>query len=172
MLQTDIAGDEFDTILAENDFNQISIIKSLKTAADDTVDFTQNTANGAKYFTSISASGTFTEDAVITNGAATATAKVVFHDTVNNRLYYYQDKTTGFGEWVVDPTPANNVVSQSVPSPVTATYVDIEQPAFNPYTGEILYINNVNALGPGTVTEGITRADTQTEDIRIVIQLG
>jgi hypothetical protein len=172
MLQTDVAGDEFDTILAENDFNQVSIVKGFKTAADPTVDFTQNTANGAKYFSGISASGTFTEDAIITNSGETATGKVVFHDTVNNRLYYYQDTTTGFGEWTVDPTPANNSVVQSVPSPVTATYVAKVEPTFNPYTGEILYINNINALGPGTATEGITRADTQTEDIRIVIQLG
>jgi len=172
MLQTDVAGDEFDTILAENDFNQVSIVKGFKTAADPTVDFTQNTANGAKYFSGISASGTFSEDATITNSGETAKAKVVFHDTVNNRLYYYQDTTTGFGEWTVDPTPANNSVVQTIPSSVEATYVAKVEPTFNPYTGEILYINNVNSLGLGTVTEGITRADTQTEDIRIVIQLG
>ena len=97
---------------------------------------------------------------------------MVYHDTIANRLYYCQDVSTGFGTFVIDPTPANNQLSQSIPAVIAATYTDIVQPSFNPYTGEVLYINNINAQGPGTNTEGITRSDAQTEDIRIVIQLG
>ena len=46
----------------------------------------------------------------------------------------------------------------------TATITSVVNPDVDAYSGEILYIN--------TLDEAITREADQTEDIRIVIQLG
>jgi hypothetical protein len=48
----------------------------------------------------------------------------------------------------------------------------VNNPDIDKYSGEILYINNLGGEGLGTTTTNITRDPNQTEDIRIVIQLG
>jgi len=167
MLQSDFAGDEFDTILAQNDFNQVGILRNLKKYGTDS-DFTANTGNALKSLdVNAPTSGSqFAEDDIFKNGGETAAGKVVYHDTVEGKLYYYQDEETNFVAF--DNTTDNTVSTDDTSAVFTAE----NPPDFDTYSGEILYINNLNALGSGSSTTGITREDTQTEDIRIVIQLG
>jgi len=169
MLQADFAGDEFDTILAQNDFNQTGVLRDLKRVGSDS-DFIANTGNALKSLdvNAPSVGTLFTEDEIFKNGGETAAGKVVYHDTINGKLYYYQDEETNFVPF--DNTIDNTVTGVS--SSTSAVFTAENPPDFDTYSGDILYINNLNALGSGSSTIGITREDTQTEDVRIVIQLG
>lgn len=171
MLQVDFAGDEFDTILAQNDFSQVGLLRSLKKFTDS--DFTGNTGNAIKSLdlTTITSGSQFFEDETFYNNGQTAVGKVVYHDTINQKLYYYQDESTNFTAF--DET-IDDTISAFGPgnSGTAGIFTAVNQPDFDPYSGELLYINNLNALGSGSSTIGIIREDAQTEDIRIVIQLG
>lgn len=171
MLQTDFAGDEFDTILAQNDFNQIGLFRGLKKFNDS--DFTGNTGNALKSLdlTTITTGVQFFEDETFYNNGQTAVGKVVYHDTIAQKLYYYQDESTNFTAF--DETVDDTISAFGAGNSGTAgVFTAVNDPDFNTYSGDLLYINNLNALGSGSSTIGVIREDTQTEDIRIVIQLG
>ena len=157
MLQVDIQGDETGTILAENDFRQVALIRNPRKFNSDS-DFTGNTGIGMKRLNLSpgSATGTFPEDAVFRTSTNGATGKVFFHDTINERLYYYQDLDTGFEPFTNGLTITDDTVTASI---LSQTNPDIDA-----YSGDILYLNNVS--------EVIDRTSNQTEDIRIVIELG
>jgi hypothetical protein len=55
---------------------------------------------------------------------------------------------------------------------ITATIDAIINPDFDAYSGEILYINNINTDLTTNETVGITRVSSQTEDTKVIIQLG
>ena len=166
MLQDDFAGDEFDTILAENDFNQILLLRDLKTLGG--ASFAGNTGNALKSLdVTITAGSQFVEDELFSNGGETATGKVMFHDTTANKLYYWQDETTGF-------TPFDNTLDNTITAPqstTSATFSAENDPDFDAYSGDILYLNSVGGEGSGEITTGIDRQADQTEDVRIVLQL-
>lgn len=166
MLQDDFAGDEFDTILAENDFNQILLLRDLKTLAG--ARFSANTGSALKSLdVSITAGSQFVEDELFSNGGETATGKVMFHDTTANKLYYWQDETTGF-------TAFDNTLDNTITAPqsaTSATFSAENAPDFDAYSGDILYLNSVGGEGVGEITTGIDRQADQTEDVRIVLQL-
>ena len=173
MLQVDFAGTEFDTILAENDFNQISILRDIKNyvrLADS--DFTGNTGLGVKQLTGVTVTtGTKFDDNTDeifqqAGGGIAPKGKTVFHDDVAGIIYYYQDEDTGFQEFSSTGSLTNLAETKG------ADFTGKANPDFDAFTGDLLYINNVSADGAGAVTIGITREDTQTEDIRIVLQLG
>ena len=85
---------------------------------------------------------------------STAIAKILVLD--GSTLYYYQDEETGFGTFTVGETITSGAA--------TASITAINNPDIKKYSGEILYINNIST--------GVPRETTQTEDIRIVINLG
>lgn len=164
MLQTDFVGREEGTIVANNtEFYQVGIIKGLQPygAFADSA-FNGNTGQAAKVLTVTGVTGAWNEGDTFSNAEGTLTAKILYLDT--QTLYYYQDVETGFerpqaenGVFAVGMALANEVGG-------TATITSIVDPDIDAYSGEILYIN--------TLEDGITREANQTEDIRIVIQLG
>jgi hypothetical protein len=158
MLQVDIQNNELGTILAENDFRQVALIRNPKKYGSDS-DFTGNTGIGMKRLNLSpgSATGTFLEDKVFKSSTNAAVGKVFFHDEINERLYYYQDLDTGFEPF------SNNLQINNIEETVQATILSQTNPDIDAYSGDILYLNNV--------TE-ISRENNQTEDIRIVIELG
>ena len=159
MLQVDIQGDELNTIVSENDFAQVALIKNPKRYNSDS-DFTSNTGNCLKYFDTTPASGgEFVEGETITTSTNSSAAKVFYHDIVANRLYYYQDQETGF-----DLFSVNNIVNNVEGAARSFQVLVLGAPDINIYSGEILYLNNISS--------SITRETNQTEDIRIVIELG
>lgn len=165
MLQDDFAGDEFDTILAQNDFNQVCLFRNLKTLAG--ARFSSNTGNALRSLDiTVTAGTTFVEDELFSNGGETATGKVMFHDTTANKLYYWQDETTGF-----TPFTLADATITAPQSSTSATFSAINAPDFDAYSGEILYINSIGGEGSTTITTGIDRQSDQTEDVRIVLQL-
>ena len=162
MLQVDIQGDESGTILAENDFRQLALIRNPLKGRDPSVvlpdsDFTANTGIAAKSFnlTPLSVTGTFSEDALFETSIGSASGKVLFHDTTSNILYYYQDGETEFETFTNGLTITDGTVSASIQSQ--------NHPEVDAYSGDILYLNNISA---------VDRSEDQTEDIRIVIELG
>ena len=159
MIQSSFQATENNTILTKNDFHQVALIKNPSKYGVDS-DFTGNTGNALKNMNiSVTVGSIFDEDndEVISNAAGTTSAKVFHHDTTNNVLYYYQDEETGFNAFTT-----SDIITGSI-SNTSASISVINDPDLNAYSGDILYINNVDA---------IDRADNQTEDIRIVIQLG
>ena len=156
MLQVDIQGDEKDALLTENDFRQVALIRNPK-VYDSDGSFVANTGIAMKSFnlTPLSATGTFAEDTVFSTSIGSATGKVFFHDVPNDILYYYQDLETEFESFTNGLSITDGIVSASILSQ--------NNPDIDPYSGDILYLNNVPA---------VDRSEDQTEDIRIVIELG
>lgn len=157
MLQVDIQGDEAGTIFAENDFRQIALIRNPKKYNSDS-DFTANTGSAMKslVLNPTSVSGTFEKDTLIETSTGLAKACVFFHDRTIETIYYYQTSETGFEAFT-------NGLDISNEDNETATISSQGSPEVDAYSGDILYLNNVAV---------IERASNQTEDIRIVIELG
>jgi len=157
MIQLDFQGDETNTILSENDFGQVALIKDPKKYNSDS-DFTSNTGICLKYF-DIATNDEFDENELIQKQGGGAIAKVFYHDTINNKLYYFQDQSTGF-----DLFDGGDTVASVEGSARSFQIVNVVNPDVDIYSGEIFYLNNISSAIP--------REETQTEDIRIVIELG
>ena len=88
----------------------------------------------------------------------TSGAKAIIDDTNDSdTIWYHQNETTGFTSFqvaeeiqVVGNTNINGTISSKVDG------------GFNPYTGDLLYIDNRSA---------VTRSTDQTEDLKIVITI-
>lgn len=155
MLQTDFIGTEQDTIIANStDFYQAGLIKGLKVYEGDSA-FVGNTGQASKVFSLSSVTGTWIANDTFSNALGTSSGKVLYYDT--NTLYYYQNEETGFEDFTV----GENIISEEGGTARIAAKIN---PDVNAYSGEILYIN--------TLDDAITREDAQTEDVRMVIQLG
>ena len=81
-------------------------------------------------------------------------------------LFYHQNDSTGFANFIAgealtesDGTGGGNIEASSGYDSATAAFIKAE---VNPFTGDLLYIDNRAA---------ITRSAEQTEDIKIVIQV-
>jgi hypothetical protein len=158
MLQVDIQGDEAGTLVSENDFRQVVLLKNPKQHNSNTV-FSGNTGNCLRYFETSVATGDFLEDELVSTSSNSARLKVFYHDRPASRLYYYQDQETGF-----DSISNNAVIQNITGTNRSLTVLSQGDPDIDVYSGEILYLNNISS--------SITREETQTEDIRIVIELG
>ena len=155
MLQTDFVANENESIRIENDFNQVALFKNVNAYGTSTL-FSANTGSALKGLAVTVSNGSFESDDLFNNDAGTATAKVYYHDTVDGKLYYWQDEQTGFGTF-----SSTDGLSNLTRTGIAGTSA-LLNPDIDVYSGDIMYINNVNE---------ITRASNQTEDIRIVIQL-
>ena len=157
MLQTDFIGTEENTIVANGtDFRQVGVIKGLEKYTTDS-DFTGNTGQATKKLTlgSIQAPESWIDNDTFSNALQTVTAKVF--DLDGTTLYYYQDEETGFENFSLNESIINTAGG-------TASIVNLVNPDVDAYSGDILYIN--------TLASAVERSAEQTEDIRIVIQLG
>ena len=156
MFQAQFEEDEAGTILTNgNNFYQVALLKNLKKYGSDS-DFTGNSGNALKILklTAISDQTGFLGN--VTNQTETVKAKfVAFDSATGDRLYYYQDDSTGFGVF----EPATTILSNGE----TASIVSLINPDLNAYSGDVLYINNLN--------NPIDRAIGQIEDVRMVIRL-
>lgn len=160
IVQLDIQGDENNALVSENDFSQVVVIKNPKVYGSDS-DFTLGVGNALKSFditmTNGTEFGTVISDDTLSGNISGAQAKLFHHDVSNQKLYYYQDDETGYEVFQVGE--ALNGFGG-----VSASIDVINNPDVDAYSGEIMYINNLE--------NRIDRNATQSEDIRIVIQLG
>lgn len=153
-LKVDFDNTETGTILAENDFQTVAIMKNVNTPAGAA--FSGNTGNALNSFTlsSVQGGSTFNEDEFINTSSGVASGKV-FHWDGANTLYYYQNDSTGYGTFT-------SGLGITTPSGGAATINAINLPDIDRYSGEILYINNFVE---------VARDANQTEDIRLVLEL-
>jgi hypothetical protein len=160
MLQNTVQNNEGSVVpLADpsNDFKQVALFRNLELADSAKTLFTGQIGTAMHSFTVSGGAGIFVADEIFQTPTQ-AQGKTFWHDDLNNRLYYVQNDSTGYGEFEVSSTITSLTTS-------TAKVVDaIIQPDFNRYSGDLLYINNLK--------DAIIRTGTQTEDFRIVIDLG
>lgn len=172
MLNVKTEGDEGgDFVVAQgNQVRQVTLIKNPLKWQDVDSDFTSLTGSALRYFAvsdgesppslrnivegSLSGARAYVDN-VVTDGTGPRSRKIYFHQT----------ETTGFKSFLEGETVFE--INGSGTATIEAANYDSDSFAYlrgqvNPYTGELLYIDNRAA---------IDRSTQQTEDIKIVIQL-
>lgn len=153
MFSVRIDGDAEDFLL-EQDFRQVGILKGIKDSFGGS-EFTDLTGRTLFAMSLDSETVPFTPDEVIVGEVSGARAWVDQADS--NYIWFHQTEETGWKPFVNGEiiTEVANFGEGRIGNANIA-------PEANPYTGEILYINN---------RAPITRVPEQTEDIKIVIRL-
>lgn len=142
-----MSGSESSTFPIGNDFRKIGLIR------DPYLYGTSSRALGSVYrqtfrYELTGVSGSFLDDETITSGSNTAT--VVNWDSANNYLY------------CTAPTPQHFANTDLISSATgSGTINGISTPGIEPYTGDILYIENRSP---------IFRAADQIEDVKLIIE--
>ena len=157
MLNVQLSGSESDTFPTVNDYRVIGLLKDPKLRSGGT------TANGSVYdqttqltLTSVSNSGRFTLDEIITANTSMATARVVSFANTNS------GNTAG----ILRVASTNAVFSATElvtgnTSTTNAVIASIAYGTLEDMTGDLLYMENRVA---------ISRATDQTEDIKLVVK--
>ena len=167
MFNSKPAGNENSTFLvADNsshggtgsDFRQVMLIRD----PESSLGVVTATSKKALRFLKTSSTSSFSVDDLITN-SKTPPARAFVDQVDSNRVYFHQNDSSGFTEFLVGDTITNGSV--------TATLIDAGPGAgdssfsFEGYditTGDILYIEN---------RAPVIRNDNQTEDIKVVMTL-
>lgn len=157
IMQVDVQADENGTLIAQNDFKQVVVLKD-PTEFGSTTPFTANTGNALKSMDVSASTGKLENDELISGSVSTAVGRVLYHDETNNVVYYYQTDALGF-----TPFQVGDVI-EGLTNGKTANVDALNDPDIDPYSGEMLYINNL--------ASEVARESSQSEDIRIIIQLG
>jgi len=147
MLNVRLDGNESNTFSTANEFRQVGIIRDPYTYGTTTRAVASSFRQSFKYQLS-GISGTFTLDETITSGSNTASA--VEFTTPN--LFTTLPLNLPF---------ANTTSVTGGTSGATGTIAAITTPGLQPYSGDIIYVEN---------RVPIARADDQIEDVKLVIQ--
>ena len=156
MFNTKPAGTENEDFIVGQDFRQVGLMRGLKvgvSAADS--DFTAATGSASPIMTLSAVSATFTTDKTILGSTSAAKAFVDKFDS--DTIYYHQDSATGFLSFVAGEGVTETNGSGAGTIGIPHTNGDIDR-----FKGEVLYIDNRAA---------VVRSASQTEDIKIIIQL-
>jgi len=141
-----------------NDYRQIAILKNPTTYTHDSDFYTGTSASALKTIrlTLTGDASSFSNDDIITGSTSASQAILDYIDS--DTLFFHQTDTTGYGSFTTDiggAITSNNGGSGTVQSLIDSSDI-------NPFSGDILYIENRAA---------ITRTETQTEDLKVIIQL-
>jgi hypothetical protein len=147
MINTRLDGNESNTISTSNEFRQVGIVRDPYLYGTTTRALASSYRQSFKYTLS-AISGTYTLDETVTAGSNTATVV----EWTTPYLYTTLPLNNVF---------ANNVTATGATSAATATISARETPGLQPYTGDILYVEN---------RVPISRAADQIEDVKLVIQ--
>ena len=147
MLNVRLDGNESNTFSVANEFRQVGIVRDPYLYGTTTRAVASSFRQSFKYQLS-GISGTFTLDETITSGSNTASA--VEFTTPNL-----------FTTLPVHLPFANTTSVTGGTSAATGTIAVITTPGLQPYTGDLLYVEN---------RVPIARADDQIEDVKLVIQ--
>jgi hypothetical protein len=145
------SGTDSDFLIGQ-DFRQITLITDPKKHNDS--DFNDLTGRALRKLTVSSVTGTISNDKIMRDSAAGPTA---FIDLVDGtEIYYHRNDEFNFLPW--------NIGSQITDSTgtFTATIESDSQGEVNPFSGDILYIEN---------RAPVTRSSEQIEDIKLILQL-
>lgn len=156
MFNTKPDGTENGDFVVDQDFRQIGLLKNLE-QTDSNALFGEITGRALNKLglTSIT-NGPFVVDQVIQGG--TSNAKAFITDLDSASIWYHQTEYTGFGAF--DSGETLSIVEGG--GSTTATIDKILKGDVDPFSGELLYIDN---------RAPVIRSADQTEDLKIVIQL-
>lgn len=160
MLDIQPNGAEGGEWLIDNDFRQIGLLKNplLFDSAERYTGTTLNMLYALKLQGGAAATAGFTVGATL-SGLISGTSGII--DKLDSDLiYYHQNETTGFGQWTVGEGVEDDASGTGTLVTDSASY--ILEPVADPFTGELLYIENRAA---------VVRTSSQTEDIKIVLQM-
>jgi hypothetical protein len=146
--------------LINNDFRQIGLLKNplLWDSADRFTGTTANMLSGLRLQGGSSATSSFTVGATLSG--LTSGASGVIDKLDSSVIYFHQNETTGFGTWSAGEAIEDDATGTGTLLTSTTDY--ILEPVADPFTGKLLYIENRAA---------VIRASSQTEDIKIVLQM-
>jgi len=147
MLNVRLDGNESNTFSTANEFRQVGIVRDPYLYGTSTRAVASSFRQSYKYQLS-GISGTFTVDETITSGSNTAS---LIEFTTPNL----------FTTLPVHRAFANTTSVTGGTSGATGTIAVITTPGLQPYTGDIIYVEN---------RVPIARADDQIEDVKLVIQ--
>ena len=114
---------------------------------------------GALPYLDVDSGGVWVVDDTIQGGSSGAQAHVVSYDSVNERIYFSQDETTGFESFSSGESVTATGAGTSTGAVASGGQTNAAE--FDRYSGEILYIEN---------RVPVTRTSSQTEDIKLVVR--
>ena len=157
MVNVQLTGSEGNTFPTGQDFRVFGLLKDPLTAAGAAATSSAYDQTTRLTLTSVSGSGRYTKDELITGGTSTAKARVVGFANTNAA------NTTGTLSLTnVDKSFSTSETITGGASGLTATVSAIASTGdLLPYKGQVLYVENRGA---------IQRATDQTEDIKIVVK--
>lgn len=148
MINSRLDGSESNTISTANEFRQVGLVR------DPYLYGTSTRATGSSYRQTfrytVSGSGNFTLDEVVTSGSNTAF--VVEWDATNSYLYTTKPVNQAF---------ASGATVTGGSSATSRTITAISTPSLESYSGDLLYVEN---------RVPIARATDQIEDVKLIIQ--
>ena len=141
------------------DFRQLLLLKNpLDASAALQQAFTSDTGFGQN-FLDVEVSGTWVVDDEIEGGTSGAKAYITYYDSTNEYVYFFQNDDTGYGTFSSGETLT--ATGSGTSSGTVASGGQTNAAEFDKYSGELLYLENRVA---------VTRATSQTEDIKLVIR--
>ena len=163
-------------LTVNNDFRQISIIKnpfkratntdsghtSEENGAATTTVATAGTLKGLKYLQMASGADVtaYNVDCLLTGGTSGAKAYLAEIDTTNKRLYYYQNRKTGFGNF----TDTGEAINGTLPTGGSSSSDGsdaVQNSEFVEGSGQLIFLEN---------RAPISRTASQIEDIKCIIE--
>ena len=160
MFNTKPEGDEDgDFILGDEIFRQVTLVRNPRTDSAEGTLLTSTSARALRKIVVTSGSG-FTNLATQKStilGSSSGAKAIIDETNDSSTIWYHQNETTGFTTFTVDDT-----ISVEGQGSISGSVVSLSEGEVNPYTGELLYIDNRSA---------VTRSADQTEDIKIVITI-
>lgn len=138
------------------DYRRIGIIKDPYNYGTTTVATNYTLIANEFLIMSTGGTGTFSVDEVITGSTSGAKAKVVSYDSTTKMLRYIQTIEDGSASFSVGETVTGGS------STATASIASLGNPEVQPYSGDIIYVENRRA---------IERASDQVEDIKLVVEM-
>jgi hypothetical protein len=149
------SGTEAGKFIINNDFRQTMIIKNPKTNAGVLYEVGTGIALNSIVATSAIDAASFTNDQILTGANSGSKAIVDYIDS--DVIYYHQNNNTGFGLFDSDISALITGTGSA-----SATIASLDSSDIDAFSGDMLYLGNSAA---------ISRSSTQTEDIKLVIQL-
>jgi hypothetical protein len=152
-IAVDIDSDEGGDFIVTNDYRRIGLIENPMANGSPLMAATNVTMMCLKSMDISSVIGTFSNDSIITGASSTAKAYVDAYDLANSKIYFHQNEKTGWEEFLEGEGLSVDVN--------TALIDSINESEYEPFTGNILFIEN---------RDPIIRTSSTKEEIRIVVQ--
>jgi len=148
MVNSRLDGSESNTISTANEFRQVGLVRDPLLFGTSTRATASSVRQTFRY--TVANTGNYTLDEVVTSGSNTAF--VVEWDATNSYLYTTKPLNNNF---------ANGATISGATSGTSRTITAISTPSLDPYSGDLLYVEN---------RVPIARSSDQIEDVKLIIQ--